>query len=180
MKTALLHGSALALAGTLLMLALFFAGFHESPEKLASAQNIQAGLGLAMTATALALSMRGRRASALPADNWGYGAAFGAGAMTGTVATFLSAAPFYLYAAVLNPHFTEVTFQAQLAAAAQQLPPSRLDSVEPTLRKLSSPGILTSFQTLGGLIFSILLSAIVAIFFRHPLAEATCEPPRLP
>ena len=66
MKTPLLYGSVLALIGAIVLFGLFFAGLHDSPDKLATAQWIDGATGIVATVACLALAMRDRRAQSSP------------------------------------------------------------------------------------------------------------------
>ena len=169
MKTPLTYGFISALGGALLTLGLYFAGFHESVEKLQSGQNIGAVLGIAILVTALALGMREKRANAPAETEWGYGSAFGTGVAIAAFSALFSAVFSYLYLAVINPNFPELVFQAQQAKMeAKGLSATQIANAEPMMRKFMSPIVMTLMGSIMNFIFGLIFSAIVAIFFRQP------------
>ena len=186
MKTPLTYGVIMAVASALLTLGLFFAGFHDSVER------IESGLGkfiafvgpLAITIACLALAMREKRANT-PADtSWGYGSALWTGVLTGLLAALFSAVFAYLYFAFINPGMTEVLYQAELAKLeAKGLSPEQIDRAEQFMRKMLSPGIVTVFQSIGGFLITVVLSLIIAIFYKnraHVPDSGDRAPPVLP
>ncbi len=168
MKTSLTYAAAMAIAGAVLTLLLFFAGFHDSVEKLKLAQWVGMGGGLAIGVVCLALAMRDRRA-AYPADrDWGYGPALGTGVLTGLFASLFGLITAYVYFTILNPGFSEVVFQAQaLAMEEKGMSAAQIEKIEPILRKWMSPVAMTILQGLSGFVWSTVLSLIVAIFLRR-------------
>ena len=157
---------------------MYFAGFHDSVEKLRSAQWIQMCLGIALTITFLALAMRARRAET-PADaNWGYGSAFGTGVIAGLVGVVIGAAWSYAYMAFINPGITDLTVQMQIAGMeAKNMSAAQIEQAEPMIRKFSSPVAAVTFQLIGGTIFLLIFTAIVAIFFRKRDAVPQVDAP---
>ena len=61
MKTTLTYGFAMALAGGLVTLALFFLGYHTDSEKFSTSQWVGLPLFLAITVVLLILGTRARR-----------------------------------------------------------------------------------------------------------------------
>lgn len=179
MKTPLTYGFLLALAGAVLTLVLFFAGFHESAEKMATAQWVGGLGGLAITIACLSLAMREKRANS-PADgSWGYGSAFGTGVLTALWGALFGAIFAYVYFALINPAFSDVIVQGQIAKleASGKLSEAQIANAEPTMRRFASPPILVAFQAVGGFIWTLVVSLIVAIFFRERPVAAGAPPP---
>lgn len=180
MKIPLLHGLYMAFGGAVLTLALFFAGMHDSIERMPTAQWIGTVGGLAIGVTCLALAIREMRATAPTDTPWNYGSALGAGILTGLAATVVGSLFGYLYFGVVNPNLTEIILQMQLEKMeATGLSTAKLAEAEPMIRKMMSPVMLTVLQAFSGFLSSVVLALIVAIFFRHPL-DATSKPPANP
>jgi hypothetical protein len=180
MKLALMYGAAMAIAGAIFVLLLFFAGFHDSAAKLQSAQWIGIGGGLAIGVACLALAMREKRAQFPAEEDWGYGSALGAGVLTALFGSLFGLVTSYTYFGIINPGFGDLALQAQLAAMeAKGLPPDQVEKLEPMFRPWMTPVAMTLTQGLFGIIFSILLSLVVAIFFRQrtPAASELGTPP---
>lgn len=170
----------MAIAGAVLTLLMYFAGFHDNAEKMAAARWVGMIGGIGIGAACLALAMREKRADYPVDQEWGYGAAFGGGVLTGLFASLFGLLTAYLYFAVLNPDFSDVILQTQLAAMeARGMTPAQIDRAEPMLRKWMSPPVMTIMQGVSGFVMSVVLALIVAIFFRKRPAESSAgsEPP---
>jgi hypothetical protein len=182
-KLSLIYGAAMAIAGAALTLLLYLTGLHDSVERLSLAQWIGTAGGVAIGVTCLALSMRDKRARH-PADaEWGYGSALGVGTLTGLWGSLFGMVTAYVYFGVINPGFSEVVYQAQVAGMeAKGVSAAQIEKLEPMLRKWMSPLVMTLIQGAMGFIWSFLLALIVAIFFRRRpevSVPPTGEPPAL-
>jgi membrane associated rhomboid family serine protease len=180
MKTALIYGAAMAIAGAVLTLLMYFAGFHDNAEKMAAARWVGMIGGIGIGVACLALAMREKRAGYSADQEWGYGPAFGGGVLTSLFASLFGLITAYLYFAILNPDFSEVILQTQISAMeARGMTQAQIDRAEPMLRKWMSPLAMTIMQGISGFVMSVVLALIVAIFFRKPLAgtEEAGEPP---
>jgi hypothetical protein len=168
----------MAIAGAVLTLLLYVAGFHEAPAKLTAARWIGGLGGVAIGAACLALAMREKR-SLLPADaDWGYGSAFGTGALTSLFGSLIGLVTTYAYFGLLNPGFGDVLFQAQVAEMeARGMPAAQIEKIEPMIKMWMSPAALTLTQGVMGFVFSLILALIVAIFFRQRPATPPAPPP---
>jgi hypothetical protein len=175
MKTCALYGFAIALADALLVLALFFLGFHSDQAKLPAAQLI-GGLGaLAIGVTFTALGIKARRAEVPETEDFGYGRAFGAGVQVSAVACLLSAAFNYAYFAFINPGLSDIIVQAQLdKMAARGMGDAQIERATQFVRFMWSPGMYAVQTLIGGFIFAVILSLIIAAFLRR---EVPAEPP---
>ena len=172
----------MAVAGVLVTFVFYFAGFHDNAEKMASVQALGSITPLAIGITCLILAMREKRAHAPADSDWGYGSALGTGVLTGLFASLFGMVTAYAYFAFVNPHMTDVIFQMQAAKMeAAGMSAARIESAEPMMRKMMSPVVLTLMQGFMGFLFSLLLSLIIAIFFRARPANASplAEPPPL-
>jgi hypothetical protein len=183
MKTPLTYGVAMAIASALLTFVMFFAGFHDSPEKMQSglARTISSVGPLAIAITCLALAMRDKRGTTPLDQTWGYGSALGTGVLTALVGAFVGAIFAYVYFAYINPNMADVVYQMQVAKMeANGTSADQIEKAEPMMRKfMSAPG-MTLFQTFFGFLSGVVLSLIVAIFFRKrkiPLTEADLQVP---
>ncbi|PTX97939.1 DUF4199 domain-containing protein [Opitutus sp. ER46] len=173
MKTPLLYGALIALVGALLTFGLYFAGYHDTPEKMKAMQWLPGVVGLIASIICLALAMRERRVD-FPADRtWGYGSALGTGVMTGLWAALFSAIVAFVYFVIVNPNFSETLHELQIASLVDKgMSQSQIDAAAPMMRKMSAPIPMTIMQTVFGFIWSVILALIIAIFFRKPLRTA--------
>lgn len=178
MKNALTYGLFMALAGAALLLLMYFLGFHDTPEKMQSVQWVGMVGGVVLGVVFLSLAMRDKRADFPAAEDWGYGNALGAGVLTSLFASLFGIVTAYLYFGVLNPDFSEVTYQMQVKAMeAKGMSADAIAKAEPMMRKFMSPGVLVAFQAFFGFVWSVVLSLIIAIFFRKREQPALDAPP---
>lgn len=186
MKTPLTYGVIMAVASALLTLILFFVGFHDSPEQMQSGAGkfIAVVVPLAISIICLALAMRDKRANTPDDAPWGYGSAVWTGVLTAVVASLLGAVFAYLYFGLINPTMTDVLYQAEVAKMEDKgLSPEQIDRAEQFMRKMLSPGFMAVFQSIGGFLVTVVLSLILAIFYKkRALAPASADrsPPVLP
>jgi hypothetical protein len=169
MKTCALYGFIIALADSLLILALFFLGFHSDPDKLQAAKMI-GGLGaLAIGITFTVLGIKARRSEVPETEEFGYGRALGAGVLISLVASVLMAVFNYVYGAFINPGFFDIIIQDQLdKMQAKGITGSRADQAERILRFIMSPGVYSIYTLVAGFIFAFVLSLIIAAFLKRP------------
>ncbi len=173
----------MALIGALSTFGLYFAGFHDAPEKLQVAQWIGSGVGIVAAVVCTALAMRERRAEYPMENEWGYGSALGVGILTGVVAAVFGAILAYIYFGIVNPQFSDVVYQAQVAKMEQKgMSSAQIDAASGMMRKMMGPVAMTVFQLIGSIVWSVILSLIVAIFFRRrtTITPAEVEPPTIP
>lgn len=179
MKLAATYGALMAIANAILLLVLFFAGLHDNAERLSTAQWVGVVGGVAISVTGLALTMREKRAQYPAEEEWGYGSALGGGVLAGVVASFLGMVTAALYFGLINPGFSDVVWQAQSAAMeAKGVSAAQIEKIEPMVRKWISPVALTIIQGISGVIWSVVLALVVAIFFRRrPAATGGADAP---
>jgi hypothetical protein len=180
MKTPLIYGAAMAIAGALLTFVMFFAGFHGSSEKMQSgtAQTLGIVGPIAISIIGLVLAIRDKRANTPPESPWGYGSAVGTGVLTGLFSALFGAVFAYIYMAFLNPELGNIIYETQVAKMeAQGMPQEQIDAAERMMRMMMSPGMMTLFQTIAGFLWAVVLSLILAIFFRQ--RPASLQPPAL-
>jgi hypothetical protein len=179
-KLSLIYGAAMAMAGAVLTLLLYLTGLHDSVERLSLAQWIGTAGGVAIGVTCLALTMREKRAHHPADSDWSYGSALGGGTLTGLWGSLLGMATAYAYFGLINPGFSDVVYQAQVAGMeAKGVSAAQIEKMEPMLRKWMSPLVMTLIQGVMGFIWSFLLALIVAIFFRRR-PEVSVPPPAEP
>ena len=180
MKNYLIYGSVMAMAGALLTLIMFFAGFHSDVEKMQS--GVAKGIGYivptAIAITVIVLGTRAQRAAISADKSFGYGQALGTGVMIALFAALFNIVFSYLYFALINPNFSDVVYQAQVAAMeAKGMSSAQIEGAEPMMRKMMSPVALTIFGTVFGFIWSVLISLITAAFLKRPASDELVDAP---
>jgi hypothetical protein len=175
MKTCALYGIAIAVADALLVLVLFFLGFHSDPAKLPAAQWI-GGLGaLAIGVTFTALGVKARRAEIPETEPFGYGGALWAGVKVSFVACLLSSVFNYAYSAFINPGLTDIIVQDRLdKMQARGMGSAQTDQAERFIRFLMSPGVYAVYTFFLGMILALVLCLIIAAFLKR---GEPAEPP---
>lgn len=175
MKTCALYGVAIAVAAALLVLALFFLGFHSDPAKFQAAKII-GGLGsLAIGVTVTVLGVKARRSEIPESEPFGYGRALGAGVVISLVANILCAVFNYAYFALINPGFSDIIVQDQLdKMQAKGIDGARAEQAEKIIRFMMSPGMYAVQTLIGGFIVGVIISLIVAAFLKR---NEPMEPP---
>lgn len=175
MKTYLVYGFAMALAGALLMLALFFLGFHSDPTKVGPAQLIGMLLGLTISVACIVLGTKARRAELPTNEPFGYGSALAAGVMITLVASLFGIATNYLYFQVINPGFGDVIIQAEIAKMEDKgMSAQQVEAAENLLRKIMSPVFQAVWGFVMGMIMGTVISLISAAFLKR---EIPYQPP---
>lgn len=175
MKTCALYGIAIAVANALLILALFFLGFHSDPAKYQAAKYIGGLGGLAIGITLTILGIKARRSEIPGNEAFGYGRALGAGMQVGLVASLLSAVFNYAYFAFINAGFADIIVQDQLdKMQAKGIDGARVEKAEQFMRFMMSPGVYALQTFIGGLIFALIIALIIAAFLKR---AGPAEPP---
>jgi hypothetical protein len=176
MKTSSLYGFISALAGALLVLVLYFLGYHSDPAKFTSSKWIAACIGLAIVVVVMVLGVRARRSETPQGKGFGYGTALLAGFQIALVSSVLSAAFVFAYDAVINPGFRDIIVQdAMEKVQASGMSGPQLDQVEKVTRFMASPAMRSVSTLVGGVIIGFILALIVAAFVRRP--EPSIPPP---
>jgi hypothetical protein len=175
MKTCALYGFISALGGAFLTLILFFAGFHSDPAKLAAATWVGGLGGLGIAITCLALGIKARRQEVPANQEFGYGAALGAGFLISVVSSLLSAIFTYVYYSFINPAFIDIILQDKMAKLeASGVSGDRLDKAEAGMKMFMGPIPQAVSVVIGGIIIGVLISLIVAAILKRP------TPPKVP
>ncbi|MBS0631237.1 MAG: DUF4199 domain-containing protein [Verrucomicrobia bacterium] len=168
MKTYLTYGFAMALAGALLTLALFFMGYHNDPAKLQTAQRIGMVVGIAIGFVGISLGTRARRAETPESEPFGYGRALGAGVMVALFSCLLGFVTNYVYMAFINPGFGDIILQAQAAdLEAKGMSSAQIEQAEKVTRFFISPLISSAFSMIFGFIFSVIIALITSAFLKR-------------
>ena len=176
MKTYLLHGIALAVVNFLFTLVLFIFGLHSDPAKIGLAGGIGSIGGLIIMSVIIALGMKAARAKSPASEPFTYGNAFGAGAWITVVASLLALVTHSLYIRVIDPQFTEILIQAKLnRLEARGITGDQYDRAEKIIRASSGPFWQTIAVCIGCAILGLIISLIVAAFFRREAAPPTLE-----
>jgi hypothetical protein len=168
MKTCALYGFVIALADSLLVLALFFLGFHSDPAKLVAAGLI-GGLGaLAIGVVVTVLGVKARRAEIPEAQGFGYGSALWAGVQVSAVACLLGSIFDYVYNAFINPGLADIIVEAQMdKVQSKGLSADQTDKVEKMYHFMQTPVVHAITALIGGFIFAFVISLIVAAFLKR-------------
>ena len=172
MKTYLTYGFYMALGGALLLLALFFLGFHSDPAKLSTAQWVQGCGGLVISIACIVLGTKARRAEVPATEEFGYGSALGAGVMITLFAALFGMVTTYLYGTVINPNFTDVMMQAQAAAFEDKgVPADKIEQIQKASAMFMKPAVTAVFGFVFGMIFGTIISLITAAFLKRPASD---------
>jgi hypothetical protein len=175
MKTYLTYGFAIALAGALLNLILYFAGFHSDPSKLTAAQVLGGVIGIAITVIGIVLGTRARRAETPPTEEFGYGRALVAGIMISLFAALLGIVTGYIYLHVINSGFNDLIVQSKISEMeAKGLGGPQLEQMEKMLRLMTSAPVQAAMGFLGAMFFGTLVSLITAAVLKRSTSE---QPP---
>ncbi len=172
MKPYLIYGAFIAIGQAVLTLVLFLVGFHSEPEKLQTANYILSLGGLAIGITLLIIGVRAKRALVPVTEEFGYGKALGAAVMISLFATIISTAFQFIYASFINPNFTEVTVQAQIAGMqANGVPSDTIDKAENMMRMMTKPAVMAGLGFVGGMVGNVIISLIAAAFLKRRAVE---------
>ncbi len=178
MKTPLIYGLYMALAGLLLNLALYFSGFHSEVEKLGTAQTISTIGNLILGVTLLVLGVKARRAEIPPTEDFGYGRALLAGVQISLFACIFGVITNFLYMGVINRGLKELMVQAQIAKwEAVGMSSDRMEKAESMMRTMMNPAIQAVFGIIFGMIVCTIISLIVAAFLKRPAQADLSQPP---
>jgi hypothetical protein len=179
MKTYVTFGFGSAIAGAILMLALYFLGFHSSPEKLGTAQMIQMIVGTLIAVVFIVLGTKARRAEVPVTEPFGYGQALGAGMMVSLFAVLFGVIFGFLYSHFINPGMVDIAAQAQIDKWEKAgMSSSQIDAAEKVMRKMMSPLAQAIFGFVIGMFFSLIISLITSAFLKRPAqAVESAEPP---
>lgn len=177
MKTTFFYGLVIAIGSTALNYILYFAGFHNSAEKLATGQTIGLVGGLAIAVVGLVLAAKARRAETPANEPFGYGRSFLACFVTGLWAAVFGTLSHVIYLTVVNPDFSAVALQAEIAKMeAKGIPSAQIEQAEGFIRMMMGPIPQAFFSLIFGIIMWTILGLIVAAFVRRPATETGVPP----
>jgi Protein of unknown function (DUF4199) len=173
MKTYLTYGFAMAIAGVLLNLVLYFAGFHSDASKFGTAQLIGGLVGLGIGITGIVLGIQARRAEVMAAnEDFGYGRALGAGVMIALFSALFGMLTGYLYMQVINPGMTDLMVQHQVSKMeAAGLSADKVEQMETITRKMMSPAIMAAMSFLMAMFGGTVISLISAAFLKRSASD---------
>ena len=178
MKTYLTYGFAMAIAGALVTLVLYFLGFHSDPAKVQSGQWISLPVLVAVTVVCIVLGTKARRAEIPPTEEFSYGRALGAGVMIVLFAALFGIVTNALYFSFINPNFVDVMVQAQSdKLAAKGMSSTQIEQMEKGMRFMMKPPILAVFGFLQGMFWGTIISLITSAFLKRPAGATSAEPP---
>jgi hypothetical protein len=102
-------------------------------------------------------------------EPFGYGSAFGAVFMICLVNSVVYSIFFYAYLAFINAGFTDMIVQDTMdKMQAKGISGTQLDNMEKGIRFMSSPAMQSASSLIGGVIFGLILAAIIAAFMKRP------------
>lgn len=177
MKTALAYAAGMALAGALVTLVFFFAGYHDDPAKLPGTQTLHIVLAVLISVGGLVLGLRARRAETPSDEAFGYGRALGTATLIAIFASTFGAIFQFLYASVINPHYSDVLLEAQIIEMEEQnVPAAHIEAAEKMMAFMMSPAMSAVMGLFMGFFFTFILALIVAAFVRRPASIASPPP----
>lgn len=172
MKTYLKFGGAMAGGAFVVVLLLYMIGMHSDPSQLTMAQVIQTCAGLALGIACIVLGTKERRTATPAEEDFGYGKALGAGVMITLFAALLGIVTNVLYMQLINPGFTDIIVQAQIAKwEAAGMSGARIEQAEGMMRKMMSPPIQATFGFLAGMLFGTIISLITSAFLKRAASD---------
>lgn len=178
MKIPLTYGALMAIASALLTLVLFLLGYHSDPARLNTVQTFSTIMGIAVNIIGISLGMRAKRAEIAPENTFTYGQALGVGVVIGVCAAFYSGLFTVLYSTVINPGFTDIIMQQQIAKyEAKGMSGDQIEKTMGVMHMMFKPPIQFGIILLFGTFWSLLVSLIAAAFLKRP--ESTYAPPPL-
>lgn len=177
MKTYLTYGAGMAIAGTLLTLVFFLLGYHSDVAKMQSTQSIGTALSVAIWIAGIVLGIRARRAETPPTEEFGYGRALGAGVMISLFAALIGVATSYLYFGIINPAFSDVIAELQIAEMERKnVPPEAQEAAQKFMSFFRRPAVMAFSSFFTVMIAGVIVSLIAAAFLRRR-AAAELPPP---
>jgi hypothetical protein len=160
MKTCALYGFVSAVAGALLILAMFFLGLHSDIAKLGVANTVGSLGTLAISMPCTLLGVKARRNQVPPNEPFGYGRAFGTGFLITLIGSAFSSVFLYAYHKFINPGLSDILLRDSFnKLEAQGLSGDRLERMEAFNRILFTP----VWEAVVALVFGIIVGAVVAL-----------------
>lgn len=170
MRTALAYGSLLGISLCVCLLGLHFTGLAADPAKVRTLRTVESLLSYIFLMAALLACLR-KRQNADRSVPLGYGRALGTGALLALTGGAVLGLGHLVYGALINPGYRD-TLRAALLAGVD-LTPEQLAQVEPQLQFITSPLGVAVSQGVPLVAFGVLMSLVVAIFFRRTSLNAS-------
>lgn len=178
MKTYLLYGAASAIAGFLLTLVFYLLGFHDTAAKAQSVNWLANLLLIAINVVVLVMGIKARRAQVPPHEDFGYGRALGAGVLITLFAALFGIVSSVLYFGVINPDFSRVMADGQIAQMeGKGMPAAQLEAAEKGIRFMMRTPVFAAFGFIASLFFGTVLSLIIAAFTKRAATTPVPPPP---
>jgi predicted DNA repair protein MutK len=178
MKTPLIYGLYMALAGLVLNLGLYFTGFHSDVDKLGTAQTVATVGNLILGVGLLVLGVKARRAEIPATENFGYGRALWAGVQISFFACVFGIITNFLYMNVINRGLRELMVQAQITKwEALGMSSDNIEKAEKMMRTMMNPALQAVFGLIFGMIICTVISLVVAAFLKRPAQADLTSPP---
>jgi Protein of unknown function (DUF4199) len=169
MKTCALYGCYATLASAVLLLAIYFMGFHSDVSKLPTASWIGNIGGLAIGISVTILGIKARREEVPATESFGYGRAFVTGFLIHLVAAVLGSVVNFVYFSYLNPGMCDLIEQAQIERLeAKGLGGAQLDQAQTMIHLMTKPPVLVAWTFFFIVVFGTILSLIAAAFLKRP------------
>jgi hypothetical protein len=172
MKTTLIYGLIMSVVGALLAFLLYFLGFHDSVEKLPTAQTIGMVTGLVNAVVCIFLGIRARRSELPASEPFGYGRALGTGTLIALWGALFGTVFHVIYMGLINPGFRDIIVQGELAKMeARGMSSAQIEQAEGMVRMMTGPIPSGIFALIGGFVFGFIIALIIAAFVRRPAAD---------
>ncbi|MFH1499348.1 MAG: DUF4199 domain-containing protein [Verrucomicrobiota bacterium] len=164
MRTALVHGCLLGLSLFICLLGLHAIGLHADPSKVRVMQMVESLLSYIFLMAALLACLR--RLQNADLDNpLGYAKALGHGALLALTGGLVLGLGHWVYGTFINPGYRDILREALLTGV--NLTPEQLAIAEPDIQFITSPTGIAIGQGVPLVAFGLLMSLVVAIFFRR-------------
>jgi hypothetical protein len=172
MKTTFIYGLSMAIAGTLMIFLLYFLGFHDSPEKIGTAQLIGGIGGFIITIGGLILAVKARRGETPLEEDFGYGRDLGAGVLTALWASLFGTLSNVVYMSVINPGMQDAIVTNEInKLEAQGLTAEQMDQAEGMIRMMTIPAASGIMGFIGAFVVSVIISLIIAAVLKRPAQD---------
>lgn len=107
-----------------------------------------------------------------------FGQAFGTASLMVVIASVITSVYTYLYMSVINPGMKDYIIQKQMEKMESQgQSQEQIDMAMPYVEKFTTPGMVTLFALLGGIVLGIIIALIVAAIMKKPNPNPFAETP---
>ena len=182
MKTALLYGVGISVAGAIVILVEFFLGLHNDPAKFQAGQWIGTIVGPLITIVGLVFGIRAVR-EGTPDRSLSYGRGVGTGTLIGLFSGLCGAVFFFIYGNFINPEYHELLFQytrdkQEAAMRARGMNTAALDQMEGMMRFLTGVTWMSLMAIVGSVVICLVVALIASAFLKRAPAAAAPPPIR--